>query len=88
MGGSNMSRTDPPLIGTMNEPGINNRMGNPSILGGGNNNPQSQQQVMDFRSLNTMGKLDGRSNSKTSEFKIFRYNITKAEFILSLWTKN
>ena len=63
-----MSRTDQSLIGTMNETGMNNRVGNPPIsLGCGNNNQQPQQQVMNFRSLNTMGKLDGRSNSKTSE---------------------
>ena len=53
------------MIGSINEAGINSRMGNNPMMGGVNSN-SSQQQVMDFRSLNTMGKMDGRSNSKTS----------------------
>ena len=67
VGGVNQS-----MAGAINETGMNQRIGNHPMLGVGNNNPP-QNQVMDFRSLNTMGKLDGRSNSKTSECKIVIY---------------
>lgn len=67
VGGVNQSMT-----GAINETGMNQRIGNHPMLGIGNNNPP-QNQVMDFRSLNTVGKLDGRSNSKTSECKIVIY---------------
>ena len=67
VGGVNQSMT-----GAINETGMNQRIGNHPMLGIGNNNPP-QNQVMDFRSLNTIGKLDGRSNSKTSECKIVIY---------------
>ena len=57
VGGVNQS-----MMGSINETGINSRIGNNSSMGGISSNPP-QQQVMDFRSLNTMG----HANSKTSK---------------------
>ena len=63
MGGNNMSSADPAMIGMPNDAVMNSRLANNTLgMAGGNHS----QHVMDFRSLNAIGKVEGRSNSKTS----------------------
>lgn len=61
--GSNMSAAEATMMGASNEVVINNRLANNNVaIASGNHS----QQVMDFRSLNAIGKVGARSNSKTS----------------------
>ena len=62
-GGHNMSAAEATMIGTQHEAVINNRLANNNV---GIASEKHSPQVMDFRSLNAMGKVGGRSNSKTS----------------------
>ena len=64
VGSSMMPGVDPPMIGTPNDAVLNSRIVNNTVgIAGGNHS----QTIIDFRSLNTMGKVEGRSHSKTSK---------------------
>ena len=55
--------TDPPMIGATSDAVLNSRLPNNNIGIPGGNHPQP---IVDFRSLNAMGKVEARSHSKTS----------------------
>ena len=64
MGGHSILGTEPTMIGKPSEVAMNSRVANNNI---GVGNGGHSQQLMDFRGLNTLGKNEGHSNSKTSK---------------------
>ena len=63
VGANIMSGADPPMIGAPNDAVLSSRLPSHNIgIPGGNHS----QPIVDFRSLNTMGKVEARSHSKTS----------------------